>query len=159
MIGNMDPLGELQAIRQELEKEKKARLEAQQKAEALADELHVLRSHHAGTAPEHVQHFMHMVPSIVYIYDLEQDKSIYLNSCIQKILGFTEDDLNAMNGHSFMSVVQEEDKPLLLRHTSGMLDAQDGEVREITYSVLAKDASSRVLFCREAVFKRNAAGK
>jgi PAS domain S-box-containing protein len=155
----MEQLDELRALRLELEKEQQARREAERNAENLACELQVLRSHQSDAASELVQNIMHMVPSIVYIYDLEQDKSIYLNSCIKKILGYTQDDLDAMNGHFFMSVVLEEDNPLLLRHTQDMLQALDGEVREITYSVKAKDGSTRILFCREAVYRRNDAGK
>ncbi|WP_299699578.1 PAS domain S-box protein [uncultured Pontibacter sp.] len=155
----MDTFKELQQLREELVREREARLQAEKKAEELACKLDAHKSHQQHVATEPVWNVMHMVPSIIYIYDLEQDKCIYLNSCITKMLGYTQEDLNAMNGHFFMSVVQESDKPLLLQHTSGMLTAQDGDVREITYSVRAKDGSNKILFCREAVFKRNAAGE
>ncbi|MBF8962404.1 PAS domain S-box protein [Pontibacter sp. FD36] len=155
----METSYELQELQQELEKERKARQGAEARAETLACELESLRSHPSDTTTELVQNVMHMVPSIVYIYDLDQNKSIYLNNCIKTILGYTQQELDAMDGHFFMSVVQEADRPLLLQHTSGMLSAQDGEVREITYSVRASDGTSRTLFCRESVYKRNADGK
>lgn len=155
----METSYELQELQQELEKERKARQEAEARAQTLACELESLRSRPSDTTAELVQNVMHMVPSIVYIYDLDQNKSIYLNNCIKTILGYTQQELDAMDGHFFMSVVQEADKPLLLQHTSGMLSAKDGEIREISYSVHASDGSSRILFCREAVFKRSADGK
>lgn len=155
----MDTSHELQVLQKELEKEKKARQEAELKASSLASELASLRTAQPGTTAELVQNVMNMVPGIVYIYDLDQNKSIYLNNGIKTILGYTQQDLDAMAGHFFMSVVQEEDKVLLLQHSSGMLSAQDGEVREITYSVRASDGSSRILCCRESIFKRNADGK
>ncbi|EJF11654.1 PAS domain-containing protein [Pontibacter sp. BAB1700] len=155
----METSYELQELQQELEKERKARQEAETRAQTLACELESLRSRPSDTTAELVQNVMHMVPSIVYIYDLDQNKSIYLNNCIKTILGYTQQELDAMDGHFFMSVVQEADKPLLLQHTSGMLSAKDGEIREISYSVHASDGSSRILFCREAVFKRSADGK
>jgi PAS domain S-box-containing protein len=155
----METFKELQQLREELERERKARLDAERKAEELASKLKVFQSHQHDMESDPVWDVMHMVPSIIYIYDLEQDKCLYLNSCIKKMLGYTQEDLSAMNGHFFMSVVQESDKPLLLQHTSGMLTAQDGEVREVTYRVRALDGSSKILFCREAVFKRNGAGE
>ncbi|MBX0335024.1 PAS domain S-box protein [Pontibacter sp. HSC-14F20] len=150
---------ELQLLRQEFEKERKARQEAELTAARLASELQQLRTNQSDTSSELVQNIMHMVPSIVYIYDLDQNKSIYLNNGIKTILGYTQQDLDAMDGHFFMSVVQDADKPLLLQHSAGMLSARDGEVREITYSVRASDGSNRILFCREAVFRRDADGK
>ncbi|MDO6391414.1 PAS domain S-box protein [Pontibacter sp. BT731] len=150
---------ELQALQRELEKERKARQEAEVKADSFACELQLLRTNQSDTTAELVLNVMHMVPSIIYIYDLDQNKSIYLNNCIKTILGFSQQELDAMDGHFFMSVVDDEDKPLLLQHSSGMLSALDGEVREITYSVRASDGSSRVLFCRESVYRRNADGK
>lgn len=155
----METSYELQALQQELEIERKARQEAEQKAETLACELQLLRTNQSDTTAELVQNVMHMVPSIIYIYDLDQNKSIYLNNCIKTILGYSQQELDAMDGHFFMSVVEDADKPLLLQHTSGMLSAQDGEVRKITYSVRASDGSSRILFCRESVYRRNANGK
>lgn len=157
--GMIETLDELRLLRQELEKEKRARQEAEQKAEALVGELQILRSQQPDTTSEAVQNIMHMVPSIVYIYDLDQNKSIYLNNCIKTILGYSQDDLDAMDGHFFLSVVQDADQPLLLQHTSNMLTAEDGEVRETAYSVKAKDGSTRSLLCRESVFKRNSEGK
>ncbi|PVY38726.1 hypothetical protein C8E01_11563 [Pontibacter virosus] len=155
----METSYELQVLQNELEKEKKARQEAELKATSLASELELLRTNQPDTTAELVQNVMHMVPSIVYIYDLDQNKSIYLNNSIKTILGYTQQDLDAMDGHFFMSVIQDVDKPVLLQHTSGMLSARDGEIREITYSVRARDGSSRILFCKEAVFRRNADGK
>lgn len=155
----METSYELQELQRELEKEREARQEAEQKAITLACELEELRKNQSETSAELVQDVMHMVPSIVYIYDLDQDKSIYLNNCIKSILGYSQQELDSMNGHFFMSVVLDADKPLLLQHSSGMLNAQDGEVRKITYSVRASDGSTRILFCREAVFRRNADGK
>lgn len=154
----MNNLEELQRLREELECERKARQEAEALADGLANKLELYQSGQHDSMSGLVQNIMHMVPSIVYIYDLEQDRSIYLNNCIKNILGYTQEDLDAMDGHFFMSVVQESDKPLLLKHSSGMLTAQDGEIREITYSVRAKDGTNRILFCREAVYKRGADG-
>ena len=155
----MDTSHELQVLRKELEKERKARQEAELKAQTLASELQQYHTNLSDKTAALVHNVMHMVPSIIYIYDLDQNKSIYLNNCIKTILGYSQQELDAMDGHFFMSVVQESDKPLLLQHTSGMLSAADREVREITYSVRASDGSNRILFCREAVFKRGADGK
>lgn len=155
----METQRELQRLQQELERERKARQEAELRAENASTELEALRLHQHEHTSELIQNIMHTIPSIVYIYDLDQDKSIYLNNRIKSLLGYTQEDLDAMNGHFFMSIVHEEDKPRLLQHASGMLTAADGELREISYSVRAKDGSTKSLFCRETIYKRNADGK
>ncbi|MFD2244936.1 PAS domain S-box protein [Pontibacter ruber] len=106
-----------------------------------------------------VKNITHTVPDIVYIYDLEQDKSIYLNQHIQTALGYNASDLEAMEGHFFLTLVVPEDLPKLYNHVYRMLSAKDGEIVSVEYDVTAKDGSIKTIHCRETIFKRKKNGQ
>ncbi|MER2998289.1 PAS domain S-box protein [Pontibacter populi] len=106
-----------------------------------------------------VRNITHTVPNIVYIYDLEKDRFVYLNDHIETVLGYDQQDIALMKGHVFMSLLLPEELPKMYEHTYGMLQAQDGEVREVEYIVQSKKGEKKNLFCRESVFKRKENGQ
>ncbi|WP_162426460.1 PAS domain S-box protein [Pontibacter pudoricolor] len=106
-----------------------------------------------------VRNITHTIPNIIYIYDLEQDRFVYLNDHIESVLGYNQQDIAAMHGHVFMSLLLPEELPKMYAHTYGMLQAQDGEVREAEYMVLSKNGEKKNLLCRESIFKRKEDGQ
>ncbi|MHC2992677.1 hypothetical protein OB13_14200, partial [Pontibacter sp. HJ8] len=106
-----------------------------------------------------VSNITHTIPNIVYIYDIEQDRSIYLNRQISAMLGYMEEDVAAMDGHVFGSILVPEDRETLYQHVESMRTAADGEVRQAEYNVHAKDGAVKILYCRESVFKRKRNGQ
>ncbi|MEJ8756660.1 PAS domain S-box protein [Pontibacter sp. H259] len=106
-----------------------------------------------------VRNIAHTVPNIIYIYDLEQDRSIYINEHIETVLGYTQQDIAAMEGHVFVSLLKTEELPKMYNHIYSMESAVDGEVRQVEYIVTSKNKEQKVLRCRESVFKRRANGQ
>ncbi len=105
-----------------------------------------------------VNNIARTIPNVIYIYDLDEDQTIYYNQHIKSILGYTESDLIAMNGHVLMTLVVEEDLPKLDQHGNFMKLSQDGQIVEVEYRVRCKDGSIKYLHCRETVFKRKEDG-
>lgn len=101
-----------------------------------------------------IRNIAHTVPNIIYIYDLEKDRSIYLNDHIASVLGYTQQDIAAMDGNVFMSILQPEELPKMYSHIYNMQRAQDGHVHQVEYLVTSKSGERKNLFCRESVFKR-----
>ncbi|WP_242919104.1 PAS domain-containing hybrid sensor histidine kinase/response regulator [Pontibacter liquoris] len=99
------------------------------------------------------------IPSITYIYDIEDDKCIYINSRISEVLGYTEADIAAMEGNFLSAVVVREELQHLYSHICDMLQAPDNQMVEVEYRVQCKNGSTRHLLCRESVFKRKADGQ
>ena len=155
----METMNDVQELQHELAQERAFRREAEQLAASLAKQLEELQVKQTDPESDLVQNITQTIPSIVYIYDLEEDKSIYLNNQISHVLGYTKEDVAAMDGHFFMSVVVPEDRSRLLEHAREMFSTLEGEVRETQYRVMAKDSSTVYLHCRETVFRRNKAGK
>ncbi|NDK56332.1 PAS domain S-box protein [Pontibacter fetidus] len=106
-----------------------------------------------------VRNIAHTIPNIIYIYDLEQDRSIYLNEQIEAVLGYTKQDIEAMDGHVFMSLLLPEELPKMYHHLYNMPQALDGEIRQIEYLVRNKHGETINLLCRESIFKRKDNGQ
>ena len=119
--------------------------------------------HEAEHALQESQNFIkniaRTIPSVIYIYDIEEDKCIYLNDRINHVLGYTSADTAAMEGNFFSSIVLNDELQHLYCHLYKMIKAQDNEVVEAEYRVQHKDGSIRHLFCRESVFKRRQDGE
>jgi len=99
------------------------------------------------------------IPNIIYIYDLEQDRNIYINDHLETVLGYTKDDVAAMEGNVFGSLLQTSELPKMYAHVYGMENAKDGEVRQVEYAVTSKTGEQKILCCRESVFKRKENGQ
>ncbi|MBC5773517.1 PAS domain S-box protein [Pontibacter sp. KCTC 32443] len=106
-----------------------------------------------------VRNIAHTIPNIIYIYDLEQDHSIYVNEHLHSVLGYTDQDIADMEGHVFGSLLLPDQLPKMYSHTYGMFSALDGEVHEIEYLVKSKTGEHKNLLCRESVFKRKENGQ
>ncbi|WP_242928899.1 PAS domain S-box protein [Pontibacter vulgaris] len=108
------------------------------------------------------QNFVHnitrTIPNIIYIYDLEKDLTIYVNPHIRNVLGYDEQDIQAMNGHVLMTLVLQEDLGKLEKHIETMMLSGNGQVEEIEYRVRSKNGDVKYLHCRESVFKRKEDG-
>lgn len=123
----------------------------------------ITERHNAELALEESQNFIrniaYTVPNIIYIYDLEEDRCIYLNEHITSVLGYNLQDIQEMAGHVFMSLVIPEDLPILYKHIFKMMYAEDGKVEEVEYIVKDKQGNRKHLLCRENVFKRKENGQ
>jgi len=119
--------------------------------------------HEAEHALQESQNFIkniaRTIPSVIYIYDIEEDKCIYLNDRINHVLGYTSADTAAMEGNFFSSIVVHDELQYLYSHVYKMIKAQDNQVVEAEYRVQHKNGSIRHLFCRESVFRRRQDGE
>ncbi|SFU44311.1 PAS domain S-box protein [Pontibacter akesuensis] len=106
-----------------------------------------------------IRNIAHTIPSIVYIYDIDDDNCIYLNEQVQTVLGYTAEDIREMNGQFMGSVVAPEDNSKIFRQTETMRVARDGDIVELEYLVQCKDGTLKTLYCRESVFKRKDNGQ
>ncbi|MEJ8801788.1 PAS domain S-box protein [Pontibacter sp. H249] len=106
-----------------------------------------------------INNVAHTIPNILYIYDLEESKNVYLNEHIKSVLGYTDADVASITRDMLRTIILPEDTVRLYRHVNKMRHAADGDVKEVEYSVRCKNGTTKVLFCRESVFRRNANGQ
>ncbi|OON67794.1 PAS domain S-box protein [Hymenobacter sp. CRA2] len=99
------------------------------------------------------------VPDVIYLYDLQRGRNLYINQQITTLLGYPEDGLQAMGDSMFEQIVYPDDQPVLNQHRLRLLAAADGELLQVEYRMLHHNGSFRWLRLRESVFARDQTGR
>jgi PAS domain S-box-containing protein len=106
-----------------------------------------------------IRRLMQLAPDIVHVYDFRTQKLLYVNRRLTDVLGYTEDDLPALN-HSLVSLVIEPDpRQLGAFITQRLTEVTDGEVVEYEFTVRHKDGTPRVIRTRGSVLRRDETGQ
>lgn len=98
-------------------------------------------------------------PGILYLYDLEEQRNIYTNTSMFALLGYTSDEITAMDSSLMPQLIHPEDLPKIVKHHASFAGIEDGETREIEYRVRAVDGQFLWLQSRDTIFSRNADGQ
>ncbi|MBF2008330.1 MAG: PAS domain S-box protein [Chlorogloeopsis fritschii C42_A2020_084] len=108
------------------------------------------------------QHFLHRIlettPDIIYVYDLVEQRNIYINRQIWEILGYTSHQIQSMKETVLQSLIHPDDMPRVTEHFKEFLSLKEGEVIEIEYRMKHAHGGWRWLNSRETVFVKNADG-
>jgi PAS domain S-box-containing protein len=117
----------------------------------------------AEIALQQSQHFIQQIadasPNILYLYDLEEQRNVYVNREISTILGYSPEEIQAMGANFLSSVMHPDDLLILPSKIAQLQAAQDGEILEMEYRMRHADGEWRWLSSRDAVFSRNANGR
>ncbi|OUC12961.1 MAG: hypothetical protein B0A82_19630 [Alkalinema sp. CACIAM 70d] len=109
------------------------------------------------------QHFIQKIadasPNILFIYDLQESRNIYVNHAIKLILGYTEKQIQALGTTLFTSLMHPEDLAQLPDHIAQLYEMQDGEIREFEYRMRHSNGEWRWLHSRDSVFSRDDQGR
>ena len=106
-----------------------------------------------------IQKVADATPGILYLYDLEEQRNIYTNTSMLQLLGYTSDDITAMDSSLMPQLIHPEDLPKIVKHHASFAGIEDGETREIEYRVRAADGQLLWLQSRDSIFSRNADGQ
>lgn len=98
-------------------------------------------------------------PGILYLYDLEEKRNIYTNISMLTLLGYTSDEITAMDSSFMPQLIHPEDLPKIVKHHASFGGIKDGETREFEYRVRAADGKILWLQSRDTIFSRNADGQ
>ncbi len=94
-------------------------------------------------------------PAMVYVYDLETLSNVYTNNGIERLLGYSPDQLREMSAELFTRLIHPADLPAVLAFQSRMATAADHEVLETEYRMRHVDGQWRTLRSYESPFLRN----
>jgi PAS domain S-box-containing protein len=106
-----------------------------------------------------IERITETTPNIIYIYDIQEQRNIYSNREIAKILGYTSEQIKAMGAAFFVTVMHPEDLPKIFQGQQKFEGAEDEDVFEIEYRMIAANGEWRWLYSRDTVFSRDAKGK
>jgi PAS domain S-box-containing protein len=106
-----------------------------------------------------IERITETTPNIIYIYDIQEQRNVYSNREIAKILGYTSEQIKAMGAAFFVTVMHPEDLPKIFQGQQKFEQAEDEDVFEIEYRMISANGEWRWLYSRDTVFARDAEGK
>lgn len=105
-----------------------------------------------------IQQIADTTPNLIYIFDLNQNRNIYINRQAYVCLGYTPSEIQSMKSAFFTEVFHHECLPKLAEIKQRFLKAKDGEI--LQHELLLKNAKNewRWLHTWDIVFTRNSDG-
>ena len=91
----------------------------------------------------------------IYIFDVEKQTNIYVNSQYTELTGYTLSSLHPLDAQEFIKLFHPDDRPSIHQHIDEIMHAKDGNVSEIEYRF--KKANGDWMWClsRDAIFDQN----
>ncbi|MFW6296052.1 MAG: PAS domain-containing protein [Halothece sp.] len=93
-------------------------------------------------------------PNILYIYDIEENRNVYVNREIYQMLGYTPKQVQAMGANFLEKVMHPDDYQKSLKNLPLLYQLSDHEVFEFEYRMKNTDGEWRWLFSRDTVYER-----
>jgi PAS domain S-box-containing protein len=109
------------------------------------------------------QHWLSAViktnPNLLYVCDLIERRTLYLNREIYSDLGYSYEEIQQMPAAFFPDLMHAGDLPVFLEHRSKIERAKDGEFFECEYRIQHNNGEYKWFLSKETVFSRTADGK
>jgi PAS domain S-box-containing protein len=111
----------------------------------------------AREAERFAQHVADILPDVVYVWDLAEQRTVYLNRAGGVILGYAPDDLPRVTDGR-LGVMHPDDQARFPAHLADVLALADGAAAEFEYRMRHADGSWRWFRSRDTVFQRGPDG-
>ncbi len=110
------------------------------------------------SSQDFLQKVANTVPHILYLFDLLQGTSVYLNQQSVTVLGYSPEEICQADPQWFMNCFHPDDQYLCYDIPSRFVNLRDNEVLSTEYRFRHKNGEWRWLNTREVVFARDANG-
>jgi PAS domain S-box-containing protein len=100
-----------------------------------------------------------IVPSILYIYDMEESRNVWGNRELFASLGYRPEQVAAMGNKLLKTILHPDDWPAFERHCDRVFLLQNGECAELEYRLRRADGTWGWFHSREMSFRRNQQGR
>ncbi|HEY9597649.1 MAG TPA: histidine kinase dimerization/phosphoacceptor domain -containing protein, partial [Cyanophyceae cyanobacterium] len=95
----------------------------------------------------------------LYIYDLIEQRNVYVNPFVTTVLGYPVQDIQQMDSPLWLNLMHPDDRTELSNPLKQFDTAKDGDIIEREYRLRRADGEYRWLYSRDTVFSRTADGK
>ncbi|HIK27947.1 MAG: PAS domain-containing protein [Oscillatoriaceae bacterium SKW80] len=106
-----------------------------------------------------IQQIAETSPNILYVYDLLDDRNIYINRGFSQILGYTPEEIQTMNKAVQSNLIHPDDFAKLSEHYQQFQTGKENDIFEIEYRMRHKNGEWRWLLSRDTVFSRTPEGQ
>jgi PAS domain S-box-containing protein len=98
-----------------------------------------------------------LAPNLIYVFDIEQNKLLYINKKTEDVTGSTVEQLYSPG--ALRQLIHPDDLVSFISHYDQFRLAESDRVIESEYRIRLKSGEWSTQFTRECVFKRNEQGK
>ena len=98
-------------------------------------------------------------PGVIYVYDVIEDREIYVNETVREFLGYTPEDIQNMGDSFVPDMIHPEDIPVIRSYEEEFKNAADGEIRSVRYRIRNRRGDYKWMRTYESVFKRDHEGR
>lgn len=98
-------------------------------------------------------------PNVLYIYDIVEQRNIYINRSVAQVLGYSPEQIQQMESKLFESLMHPDDLAHILRQHQRFDTAKDGDIIECEYRMRHADGQWRWLYSWDTIFTRTSKGK
>jgi PAS domain S-box-containing protein len=97
--------------------------------------------------------------ALLYIFDLIEQRNVYINTPMARLLGYSVQEIQAMGSNLFSLLVHPEDLPKVIETTMRCASLLDGESIESEYRMRDTQGNWHWLYNRASVLSRTASGQ
>lgn len=102
-----------------------------------------------------IETIINLNPDILYIYDIVERKNVYSNDGVERVLGYSTQEVRDMGDQLIGLLMHSDDFQRYLQNTlKRYITAADGEIINHQYRMQHKDGNWRWLSSREVIYKR-----
>ncbi|MGL5193007.1 MAG: PAS domain S-box protein [Chroococcales cyanobacterium] len=105
-----------------------------------------------------IQQIAEATPTILYLYDLQENRNIYSNQHLNEILGYLPEEIENMGPDFLPNSIHPEDWPRVVENQLKLISAQDGEIIETEYRMRNFQGEWHWLISRDTIFSRTPEG-
>lgn len=135
---------------------------AGQASQLLGVAMDITARKEAEAALEASRHFAEriadMAPNIIYVYDFQAQRNVYLNRNIMTLLGYTIDEFCTIIPHALHEVMHPADAARFPEHIQHLLAGTDGQLFTFEHRMRHKDGRWRWFLGQDTIFQRAADG-
>jgi PAS domain S-box-containing protein len=125
--------------------------------------LELARRQKAEDKLQEREHFVEKIlaaaPILIYIYDVQQQRTTYIAGRILKDMGYSPGELLALGSRVLTTIIHEDDQSRIAEHFQRMMTAKDDQILEISYRWKTASGGWRCVVDRQLVFARTPDGK
>jgi PAS domain S-box-containing protein len=105
-----------------------------------------------------IQQIADATPTILYLYDLVENRNIYSNQHLNEILGYLPEEVQKMGADFLPNSIHPEDWPRVVDNQLKLISALDGEIIETEYRMRDAQGEWHWLVSRDTIFSRTPEG-
>lgn len=105
-----------------------------------------------------IQQIADATPTILYLYDLLENRNIYSNQHLNEILGYLPEEVQKMGPDFLPDSIHPEDWPRVVENRVKLMSAKDEEIIETEYRMRDAQGEWHWLVSRDTIFARTPEG-